>query len=573
MYQARVKQKIIILLILSSLLVGIQISSVNSFRDVWAADLNPAQKTLMVGWDESAPFLDVTHQMLPSNEFSQEKANLFRVQLYNSGDVAFKEITVALALPDGLSFGNTSNVETLDSMMVGDRKAIGFPIRVDRKAETKSYAIAVAVDAKGYQGQSWSSTRTFYVPVKGSAAFSDDDLAISNIALPTSVAAEQDFELTFQVKNTGSIDAGRLKISVEGGEGLVNKSRNIFFETRLEKGSSKNYSVFFHAMKSETPKSGTIKITVEPDESTGDAKDTNRLTQYATVFVSGSKGSAKKLQLVVDQYSFGGKSVQAGSEFTLHLRLRNTANTALANIKAAINAENNAFIPVGGSNSFYVDSIGPNGFYEKSLRLSSNPQSDQKPSPITLALTYEDGSGNTYEASEIISVPVVQDIRLAYDEPVGLVECYVGQPSGAEVQFYNIGKGPLYNLRVNATGNFDTMESNRYYVGNLESGKSDSYSFQFIPREAGNVEGVVTFTYENIAGEPQSREMAFSFPVNEMPVAPGEMGEVPQENGLSLKAKLLIAGGMGGGFLLAILLWFLRRKKKKQNLMLELDDI
>lgn len=477
MYQARVNRKIIISLVIFGLLPGIQASLGNSCQDVWAADPNPAQGALMVGWGEKTPFLDVTQQMLPADEFSQEKANLFRVQLYNSGDVAFKEITVALTLPDGLSFGNTSNVETLDSMMVGDRKAVGFPIRVERKAETKSYAIAVAVDAKGYQGQSWSSTRTFYVPVKGSTAFSDDDISISNIVLPASVAAEQDFELAFQVKNTGSIDAGRLKISVEGGEGLVNKSRNIFFEPRLEKGSSKNYSVAFHAIKSDAPKSGTIKITVEPDGSTGDAKDTNRLTQYATVFVLGSKGSAKKLQLVVDQYSFGGKSVQAGSEFTLHLRLRNTANTALANIKAAISAENNAFIPVGGSNSFYVDSIGPSGFYEKGLRLSSNPPSEQKPSPITLALTYEDGSGNTYEASEIISVPVVQDIRLAYDEPVGPAECYVGQPSGAEVQFYNMGKGPLYNLRVNATGNFDTTESNSYYVGNLESGKSDSYSF------------------------------------------------------------------------------------------------
>lgn len=87
------------------------------------------------------------------------------------------------------------------------------------------------------------------------------------------------------------------------------------------------------------------------------------------------------------------------------------------------------------------------------------------------------------------------------------------------------------------------------------------------------MEGIVTFTYENIAGEPQSRELSFSFPVTEIPVDFEEMGEMPQENGLSLKAKLLIAGGLGGGFLLAILLWFLRRKKKKQNLMLELDDI
>jgi uncharacterized membrane protein len=217
-------------------------SSVNILQTVWAADPSPLLAQ-MTGWEENAPFLDVTHQMLPADAFSQGQENLFRVHLYNSGDVAFKEISVALTLPEGLSFGNTSNVETLDSMLVGDRKAVGFPIRVERKAETKSYAITVEVNARGYQGQSWQSTRTFYVPVKGSAAFSDDDIAISNISLPASVAAEQDFTLTFQVKNTGSMDAGRLKISAEGGEGLVNKSRNIFFEPRLEKGSSKNYSV------------------------------------------------------------------------------------------------------------------------------------------------------------------------------------------------------------------------------------------------------------------------------------------------------------------------------------------
>ena len=519
-----------------------------------------------------APYLEISNQILPTKEWSAETENLFRVQLFNQSDVNFKDVTVAITLPEGLTFAKGSNAESVGYMTIGAQKKVDFPIRVEKNTETKSYAISVDVSAVGYLGESWNTTRVFYVSVKGGSSFSSDDIGISNITVPSTVEAEQDFTLSFQVRNSGNTDSGRLKISAEGGEGLVNKTRNIFLEPRIEKGSNKSYTVTFYAMKTETPRSNTIKITVEPD---GGTKDTTAITQYGTVCVSGSSrdGGAKHLQLIVDQYSFGGRSIRAGDEFTLHLRLRNTSSTPLTNIKAAITAENGTFVPVGGSNSFYVESIGAKGLYEKSLRLTANPQAEQKAVPIILALTYEDGKGNSYEASETLSIPIVQDTRLTWDEPMQPWECYVGQPAGTELAFYNMGKGILYNLRINATGNFDTNESNSYYVGNMEGGKSDSYSFQFIPREPGTVEGVVTFTYEDAAGNPHTKNAAFSFPVSEMIMEPGDMGEFPPEVESTSKKGLVIGIGTGLSVLLAAFLLFRRWKRKKRERMLELEDI
>jgi hypothetical protein len=107
--------------------------------------------------------------------------------------------------------------------------------------------------------------------------------------------------------------------------------------------------------------------------------------------------------------------------------------------------------------------------------------------------------------------------------PISLRECRTASPCSSTTR-----KNHSEQLRVTAEGDFDTPESTSYFVGNLESGKSDSYDFSFIPRKGGEMTGKIIFSYEDAAGDVQILERAFSFDVmEEMPVF--DEGMMPEE--------------------------------------------
>jgi hypothetical protein len=135
-----------------------------------------------------------------------------------------------------------------------------------------------------------------------------------------------------------------------------------------------------------------------------------------------------------------------------------------------------------------------------------------------------------------------------------------------------MGKTTLNNLRVTAEGDFDTPESTSYFVGNMESGKSDTYDFGFITRKGGMMEGKIIFTYEDAAGDEQVLERPFSFNVQaEMPA----MEEMPPEDAaaqgggrkalwVALGILVLLAGA-------GIFAWRKIRKRKRHREM-EIDE-
>jgi hypothetical protein len=208
------------------------------------------------------------------------------------------------------------------------------------------------------------------------------------------------------------------------------------------------------------------------------------------------------------------------------------------------------------------------------MHLSVKPTAEQKTTPLNIDMSYEDGSGNAFTSKDIISIPVMQETRLEVDDVIAPPELYAAMQSGVSVQFYNMGKTTLNNLRVTAEGDFDTPESTSYFVGNMESGKSDTYDFTFIPRKGGTMEGKIVFTYEDASGDQQILERPFSFQVmDEMPAMdPGAVPVDPAAAGNGGGKALWIALGIlvllaGGG----IFAWRKIRKKKMHREM-EIDE-
>jgi uncharacterized repeat protein (TIGR01451 family) len=513
--------------------------------------------------------MDIVHSISPSGGFASGQENTLTLQLKNIGNTVIKNAVLSLTLPDGMSVYNSSNSANLGYVSTGSERTVTFPITVDDEAASKNYAVTAKLSGLSYYNDDVSSEKTFYIPVNGSGT-SVKNAEITNISIPSEVSGEDNFNLTFDVANKNSAALKNVKINVEVPEGILNKSRNAFVESSIPGGGSKNYSVTLFPDSSAKAKSYTLKISVSSASGT---TDTDAVTQYASVYVSGTSES-KTPQLMVDDYSYGGTFVQAGDQFLLDLGLFNTsASHKISNIKVTVSSEDGSIIPVNSSNSFYIDSLGKKERTDYSLLLSVKPGAEQKTTPLTVDMSYEDGSGNALTSKDVISIPVMQETRLEVDDVIAPPELYTGMQSGVSVQFYNMGKTTLNNLRVTAEGNFDTPESTSYFVGNMESGKSDSYDFTFIPRDAGTMEGKIIFTYEDASGDEQILERPFSFNImGEMPAWEEEMPPEDTSGAKGGKLPWIIGAAVvsvltGGG----IFIWK-RRKRKKLNREMEIDE-
>ena len=513
--------------------------------------------------------LDITNSTNPASGFSSEQDNTLTLEIFNNGNTVIKNADITLTMPDGLSINNGSNSAELGYIATGSRREISFSISVDDEATSKSYAITAELTGLNYSNTAVSLKKTFYIPVNGSGG-SIKSAQITNISIPNEVAGQDEFKLSFDVQNQSSADLKNMKVSVDVPEGLLNKTRSTFVESVIPAASSKNYSVTLFAADGAKEKAYPIKISLSSSAST---ESTDAVIQYASVYVNGVSG-AKTPQLMVDSYRYGGTFVQAGDEFVLDLGIYNTSAThTLSNIKVTVSSEDGTFIPVNSSNAFFIDKLGKKDRINQSLCLAVKPAAEQKTTALTVDMSYEDSAGNPFTSKDIISIPVMQETRLEVDDIIAPPELYAAMQTGVSVQFYNMGKTVLSNLRVTAEGDFDTPESTNYFVGNLEAGKSDSYDFSFIPRKGGPLEGKIIFTYEDASGDEQILERPFTFEVmDEMPVseegippegidAGGGKGKLPWIAG----GAIVLAAGIGV---------FIRRKirKKKINREMEIDE-
>lgn len=507
-------------------------------------------------------YVEINHQLNPSDGFMPGNDNSLTFEVFNKGSVDIRDAALSITLPEGLSLYNDSMTKDMGYISTASRKQVTFSIYCSDKTESKNASIEVKFSGLDFENNELSATKSFFIPISGTVSGSLQKMGIEAINAPAQVEANKDFTLSFNVKNSGTAAVSDLRISVEPEEGILNKSQAVFSEKSIGAGQSKNYTVTLFAKGGES-RNIPIKMKVESQGGSG-----QNVIQYTGVYVGGDGSGVKTPQLMVSNYNFGGEYVEAGSGFGLYLTLFNTSPKRLSNIKVKLDSGDGTFTPLGSSNSFYVDEIPAKSTYTKKIDLSVKPMAEQKTTPINVSMSYEDGNANGYTAEEVIAIPVMQENRLMVEDILPPYELYIGQQTSAEVKFFNMGKSVISNLKIDVSGDFDTFESNSYYVGNMEAGRSDSYSFSFAPRQAGPMSGTVTFSFEDAAGAPQTIEIPFEFTAMEMPefVDPGF--EEPEKT-TPLK-PILIGVGILAAIAAAVL--FRRHRKKKLHARMQLAD-
>lgn len=305
--------------------------------------------------------------------------------------------------------------------------------------------------------------------------------------------------------------------------------------------------------------------------------DTSKPLQQFSVTIGQcvDKDQTTSPNLLVRSSSYG-DSVTAGTAFTLSLGVYATdGSEALNDVIIALTLPENISLK-SGSLSSYVGSISPKQTREVSFDIMPSAGFAGTVADITVNMSGTGAvTGKAVTATTTISVPVSQPNRFE----VGQLELssdtiYVGDTGSVTLTYVNKGKNAISNLEARLTGS--NLGAGGYqYLGNLNAGTEGSVDFDIVPDAAGTVSGVITLSYEDASGNPQTISKDFSISAEEMNMDDSNydpsMDDVqPEQTGMPVWAWVLI--GVCGAVVIIVIVVVVVRKRKKAKALAALEE-
>lgn len=362
-----------------------------------------------------------------------------------------------------------------------------------------------------------------------------------------------------------------LQLSKEVTAGIKEVKFNaVYYNSIKQEYETATFSVFVTVVKGKTP-----PVTGEEGEA----------------LVSTPKLIIESYSLIPDKSDDNGV-LYAGEQFSLSMKIRNTADVTVKNIQMTLDNTDGTILPANnGSNTLYIDRIGVGEVVERTVLMQSAPETEPKSHMLSVKFGYESASTlKSYEATATVSLPIRQRIRMRIDDPV-IMETTVSLGQSVYVYFniINMGNSSVKNLMVNVEGNGLRMEE-AYYGGNISSGMSTTADFAIIPDEAGEIKGKIIISYEDAMGEEIRVEKPFTLsvmgggdmfsgeidPTTGMPVDMGGIydGEIMPVDGpggvggkrlpLWLTITLIVVGA-GAAVTVAVVVYKKKRKKSLED--------
>ena len=292
-------------------------------------------------------------------------------------------------------------------------------------------------------------------------------------------------------------------------------------------------------------------------------------------------------KLIIESYKLSSDKIYAGETFDLEFTIKNTSDsTNLQNVQIHIKdaGETATIVPAsGGSNTLYISKIGKGQSSSQKVSLQTAPDAAAKAYTLNVDFSYESASTNAaHTANETIAVPILQKIRLKCDEPTVYDEIsYLESSTSMSIRMYNMGRSSVYNCIVEVEGNGLKLEES-YFGGTLSAGSTLAADISVIPSEAGDIQGTIVISYEDVYGEPGEERLPFTLHVEDpnagmegMEGTEGDgMGGDMADPGMESGSKgfpwwgwVIGAGALGGGGFFGF-----KKLKKRRARSLE-DDV
>lgn len=434
--------------------------------------------------------------------------------------------------------------------------------------------------------------------LEGSTTQGDGRLSVESYRLDHSPVKEgEKFSLTMTVKNAGGIACmnARSVLDLSGADGVsidgVTDTKEL---GTLAAGATASVTYPLVCLPKMTTGSYPVGVTLSADEAdAASSKLYIPVTGTKTSEDDTGEAGESKPQIIIESYDFGGTAATGGQEFNLAMRIRNTGEIAIENCKmtvgsAADNDDSNTagsiFTPAKSSNSFFIQKLGAGAAVDEEIALL--PKADASPNSYGVVVNFSydavvDGKRQTLTAEETITIPLAQPDRFEVGEAVLSNPMFLGEGGQLSIDYVNKGKSQVYNVSVEIAGNFQTDEGSTY-IGNLDSGTSDTFQAALTPTEEGSLTGTATFRYEDAAGKVTEIAKDFSCEVQAQEVPAMGPGGIPGKPGMEEPGgpaqggpgwKLWVGIFVAAAVLAAATVIVLKKRKaKKLRLLEEADD-
>jgi hypothetical protein len=279
---------------------------------------------------------------------------------------------------------------------------------------------------------------------------------------PTIIVPGNDGYLQLTLKNSGTVAAGRIKIShVSFDPNIVPFGTWTGELSPLGAGDTTTSLFKFHI--SENAPSGIYALTFYIEygaDSTDRSINPNAIINVQT-------------PSVLELTSIKPSSLKIGEKTNMTFTIANKGSGSINNIIFTWTSSGNAILPLGSDNRVIIPSIGANLFYNIETEVSVSPTSTPGVYPLSIFIQYTDKSG----ANQTISSTAGIEIGGETDFDVSIQD---STSTSTTLAITNIGENTAYSVIVSIPQqeNFRVTGISTSIMGNLNAGDYTLASFQ-----------------------------------------------------------------------------------------------
>lgn len=379
-----------------------------------------------------------------------------------------------------------------------------FSLKIKPTAKIGSYELKFKVTYKNNNEEKYSSEQSVYVKVTSEKmrTIITVDNAITN---PARISAGEKFNIKFNINNIGDIDATDMYVKIGGlsQDGFMAVSeKDFYYIGNLAAKSTYTASFDMVASKDIIKGNHALNANVYYKNSEGE-----QATEEKTLYIldvlsqkeSGDDASGKP-KIMISSYSTDKTNIVAGDTINFTFKFTNTSNEKpISNMKITLSSDDGAYMITKGSNTFYIENLGPKESATRSIELNVKQDLTSKSYPVNIDFDYEDSNGGTYVSKEVINLPVTEYSKLVING-ANVMDCTMGSEATLSFDYINMGKAKVSNLTASVEGDFTAVQSINY-IGNLEAGSSDYYDIMITPTKEGNANGTLVLAFEDSSGK------------------------------------------------------------------------
>jgi hypothetical protein len=346
--------------------------------------------------------------------------------------------------------------------------------------------------------------------------------------------------------------------------------------------SVSSYLVVFQLSLASGRVNGIYPVSIDVQAQTVDGTPVQQaFTCYVTITdgknpSTESSGIVEKPQsqpkIIVSGYHVSSSPVEAGSEFTATVTLKNTNEKKyVKNMTVTATCDSTNLVLLDDSNVIYIDKLDKGHTTDIQLRYKTDLETAPQRYTISLAMEYDNSDATTLASTGLVMVEVVQPLRVEMEVPQVEEQVNAGDTMPLTFQVMNFSRGAIYNVRVelSAPGLIPTGTA---FVGNMEAGTSATADMDVFvgtknmsegyegDDKYGYTSGTFKLIYEDGKGQEYTEEADFGTTISEPVIAASnpEEEEKPETAG-----QWWISIVIGGAFVAALAIFLALRAKRK----------